>query len=160
MRILREDYGNEDIDELLCYFMKTVLRIQKYGGARIPIDVTFQEPINTYLEIAINLMEYAQPIEITELVLQIEYEQIFLNYKLTKTQITLLVLIKELSKHIRFDENRTDFLLSTSNIWNHKANTYATKTLYCNLPLEIQKREGLDSILKNIPKSFLEPNNF
>lgn len=157
---LRKDYGNEDIDELFCYFMKTVLRIQKNGAAQIPIDVTFEEPINTYLKIAINLMEDAQPAEITELVLQTEYEQIFLNNTPTKTQITLLVLIKELSKHIRFDKDMTDFLLSTANLWNDKANAYATKTLYCNLPLEIQKREGMDFILKNIPKSFLEPDNF
>lgn len=157
---LRKDYGNEEIDELFCYFMRTVLRIQKNGAVRIPIDVSFEEPVNTYLKTAVNLMEDAQPPEITELVLQIEYDQILLKNTLTKTQITLLVLIRELSKHIRFDKDMTGFLLSTGNLWNEKANVYATKTFYCNMPLEIQKREGFDFILKNIPESFLEPDNF
>lgn len=105
-------------------------------------------------------MKKAQPLEITELILQIEYEHILLQRALTKTQITLLVLINELSKHIRFDKEMTDYLLSTENLWNNTATAYATKTFYCNMPLEAQKRNGFDIILKSIPNNFLEPNNF
>lgn len=157
---LRSEYGNPMVDDLLCYFMKTILRIRKYGAARIPIDVAFGEPVDGYLKTAVDLMEDAQVPETTDIILQIELGRILAEQKPSREQLTALILIKELTMHIRFDEDPSDYLLSTSSLWNNKVNEYACRTFYCNLPPEILKKQGMDEILALIPPEQLKRDDF
>lgn len=157
---VRQNYGCEDLDQIFCYFMRTVLRLQKNGVEELPVEFEGEEPVKGFLQLCTKLLIEGEPPETTELILQSEYDYVLCKYNMSLKQIMEILLIKNLSWHIHFDDNYFDYLLSTSNLWQDRANEYACRTLYANLPLEIQKREGYDKILSLLPNEMLEPDNY
>lgn len=61
------------------------------------------------------------------MILQTEYDDILKSFDLRLSQIMQLQLIKEISQHIHYDKDCFAYLLSTSGLWQDKANEYATK---------------------------------
>lgn len=157
---VRQKYGCEELDSIFCYFMRTVLRLQKSGVEDLPVEFEGEEPVRGFLKLCVEMLIGGEPPETTELILQSEYDYVLCKYKPGMKQIMEMRLIKNLSWHIHFDDNYFDYLISTSNLWQDKANEYACRTFYANLPLEIQKREGYDKTLRLLPDEMLELDNY
>lgn len=155
---MRQRYGNPELDQIFCYFMRTALRIQKSGVEELPIAFDAEEPVKRYMRLAMELLIDGQCPEISNLILQSEYDDILKSFDLSLSQIMQLQLIKDISQHIHYDKDCFAYLLSTSGLWQDKANEYATKTFYGNLPSEKYYQEK--EILKYIPEEMLELDNF
>ena len=76
MRTIKQRYSNEKLDEIICYFMKIILRLQNSGIEKLPIENQFEQPIKNYLQLAVELIIDGQPIEISDLILDTEYDVI------------------------------------------------------------------------------------
>lgn len=162
---MRQEYGNDSVDELFCFFMKTVLRIKKKGVLGIHIDISINEIIDGYLAIAIPFLTNGIGPDLSDLLLQTEYDYLLLNKQVNKNDILLLNLIRRFIKQMQLGE--LEIGGGIVNIWNNKAFEYAQKTFYCNFPLDIQKKHGWNQELNMLlklprfnPATFFEPDNF
>lgn len=145
-------YDNDDLDDIIRYFMKTILNLQKTGIEKLPLENDFQEPLKSFLACAMQLLIDGQLPEISRIILDSEYDLILNHGKLDIETIVNLKMIQELSWHIHFDDNYYDYILSTGNLWGNAALEYATLTFYPNLPAEIKEKHNIAELIKYVPK--------
>ncbi len=157
---IHQKYRSEKLDDIFCYFMKTILRLEKTGIGSLPVEFEGEEPVKGFLMLSMRLLTEAEPPETTRLILQSEYDYIVQSLHPDCGKILELQLIKNLSEHMRFDENDYEYLLQTENLWQDKANAYACRTFYGNLPPKVQKRGGYDKILSHMPEEMLDLDNY
>lgn len=158
---MRNQYGSELLDDIFIYFMRTALRLQKSGVEHLPVTFDGPEPVRQYLALAMDLLTGGEPPAVTGLILQTQYDRMLASPTQDMRLIPALRLIKELSEHIHFDACPFTYLLETANLWQEKANEFACRTFYVNLPPQLQKSGGYDAILAPLAaRGMLEPDNY
>lgn len=160
MRTIKQRYSNEVLDEIVCYFMKTILRLQNSGIEKLPIENQFEQPVKNYLELAVELIIDGQPVEISDLILDTEYDTILVSDDTDVNTLLVLRMIKELSKHIHYDNDYYGYILSTSNLWGNKVVEYAAKTFYPNISNEFKEKYGINELIKYIPQELFQLDDY
>lgn len=140
MSVRSIQYDSENLDRIICYFMRTILHLQNTGVEDLPLENKLAEPFRSYTDTAMKLLVDGQPPEVAQLVLNAEYDAILSRGQVTVETAMGLHLIKELSLHIHYDRDYYAYLLSTENLWGNMALEYASFTFYPNLPEEIKDR--------------------
>ena len=116
---------------------------KKTGGniiEKLPLENNFEEPLKSFIDIAVGLIIDGQPPETASLILDAEYDVILNTGAVSVKTAMSLRLIKELSLHIHYDEDYYSYLLSTDNLWGNEVSEYASQTFYPNLPEEIKEK--------------------
>ena len=149
---IKSRYTNEILDSIFRYFMRIVLHLQNSGIEKLPLENDFDEPLKSYMDIAVDLIIDGQPPEIARLILNAEYDSILSETAVSAKTALSLLLIKELSWHIHYDENYYGYLLSTVNLWGNDVFEYASRTFYPNLPEEIKERYQIHDLIKYMPQ--------
>ena len=152
MDSIKSRYSNEILDKIFRYFMRTVLHLQNSGIENLPLENDFEEPLKSFLDIAVDLIIDGQPPEISRLILDAEYDAKISDAAVSVKTAMSLRLIKELSWHIHYDEDLYKYLLSTVNLWGNEISEYAARTFYPNLPEEIMERYQIHDLIKYMPK--------
>lgn len=151
MGMLTNRYSNDCFRDIIIYFMKTVLYLEKSGIEELPLKNHFQEPLKSYLDLALELLIDGQPPETADLILSAEYDAL-LSRGLTVEQALNLRAVKELSLHIHYDSDYYNYLLSLNNLWGNEAQEFACRTFYPNLPEEIKIKYQIYDLIKYIPQ--------
>ena len=149
---IKSRYSNEILDRIFCYFMRIVLHLQSSGIEKLPLENNFEEPLKSFIDIAVGLIIDGQPPVIASLILDAEYDIILSTGTVSVKTAMSLRLIKELSWHIHYDEDYYSYLLSTDNLWGNEVFEYASRTFYPNLPEEIKEKYQIHDLIKYIPK--------
>jgi len=160
MSTIKQRYSNEVLDEIICYFMKTILRLQNSGIEKLPIENHFMQPVKSYLELAVELIIDGQPVEISELILDTEYDAILVGGGVDTKTLLVLRMIGELSKHIHYDDDYYGYMLSTTNLWGNRVFEYATKTFYPNLPDEFKVKYKISELISYIPQQMFQLDDY
>ena len=145
---IKSRYSNEILDRIFRYFMRMVLHLQNSGIEKLPLENDFEEPLKSYMDIAVDLIIDGQPPEIASLILDAEYDSILSETAVSAKTALSLRLIKELSWHIHYDEDYYGYLLSTVNLWGNEVFEYASRTFYPNLPEEIKEKYQIHDLIK------------
>ena len=149
---IKSRYGNEILDRIFRYFMRIVLHMQSSGIEKLPLENNFEEPLKSFIDIAVGLIIDGQPPEIASLILDAEYDVILNTGAVSVKTAMSLRLIKELSLHIHYDEDYYSYLLSTDNLWGNEVSEYVSRTFYPNLPEEIKEKYKIHDLIKYMPK--------
>ena len=149
---IKSRYSNEILDRIFCYFMRIVLHLQSSGIEKLPLENNFEEPLKSFIDIAVGLIIDGQPPVIASLILDAEYDIILSTGAVSVKTAMSLRLIKELSWHIHYGEDYYSYLLSTDNLWGNEVFEYASRTFYPNLPEEIKEKYQIHDLIKYIPK--------
>ena len=161
MKNVRNEFGSEDLDRTFRYFMRTVLRMEKKGLLSLPVENDLKtEPSRSFLDLSVRMITDAQPQEIARTILESQYDFILSNSQLPASTAMQMLLIEELSLHIHYDKDPSQFLLSTGNLWQNLAEEFACLTFYPNFPPEWQKAHGVYEIVQNIPKKMLRLSDY
>ena len=149
---IKSRYTNEILDSIFRYFMRMVLHLQNSGIEKLPLENDFDEPLKSFMNIAVDLIIDGQPPEIARLILDAEYDSILSGTAVSAKTALSLRLIKELSWHIHYEEDYYGYLLSTENLWGNEVFEYAARTFYPNLPEEIKERYQIHDLIKYMPQ--------
>ena len=149
---IKSRYTNEILDSIFRYFMRMVLHLQNSGIEKLPLENDFEEPLKSFMNIAVDLIIDGQPPEIARLILDAEYDSILSETAVSAKTALSLRLIKELSWHIHYEEDYYGYLLSTENLWGNEVFEYAARTFYPNLPEEIKERYQIHDLIKYMPQ--------
>ncbi len=149
---IKSRYGNENLDRIFRYFMRIVLHLQNSGIEDLPLENDFEEPLKSFMDIAVDLIIDGQPPEIARLILDAEYDAVLSKATVSVKTAMSLRMIKELSWHIHYDDDYYGYLLSTENLWGNEVCKYASLTFYPNLPEEIKEKYQIHDLIKYIPK--------
>ena len=102
---IKSRYRYEILDKIFCYFMRIVLHLQNSGIEKLPLENDFEEPLKSFIDIAVGLIIDGQPPEIASLILDAEYDAILSGTSVSVKTAISMRLIKELSWHIHYDED-------------------------------------------------------
>ena len=160
MKSIKDRYSNPVLDEVVCYFMKTILQLQENGIENLPLRHSFTEPIKNYLELAIELLMDGQPLEVSELILSAEYDVLLKRDDVDVQTLLNLRMIQELSSHIHYDDDYYGYILSTGNLWGNKVLEYASRTFYPNLPEEVKEKYQINDLIKYMPQEMFRLNDY
>lgn len=149
---IKSRYSHEILDRIFRYFMRIVLHLQNSGIENLPLQNDFEEPLKSFIDIAVDLIIDGQPPGIASLIMDAEYDAILSRTSVSVKTAISMRLIKELSWHIHYDEDYYGYLLSTENLWGNEVFEYASQTFYPNLPEEIKERYQIHDLIKYIPK--------
>lgn len=158
---VRKEFGSENLDKILRYFMRTVIRMEKSGMLSLPVENDLKgEPLRSYLELCMRFVTDAQPEEVSRPILESQYDFILNNSKLPPETALEMWICRELSLHIHYDRDPYEFIFHTGNLWGDLANEFACRTFYPNMPAEMQEKYGVDEIVKHIPEGLLRPEDY
>lgn len=157
---VRSRYSNDTLDEVFCYFMRTILHFQETGIEKLPLENHLPEPLRSYMDIAMELMIGGQPPEPSRIILESEYDVLLHHGKPDIKTVMCLQLIKELSYHIHLDKDYYGYLLSTWNLWGNRTMEYAAVTFYPNLPGEIRQKYHIDDLIKYMPREMFRLDDY
>lgn len=164
MNIRGSKRDNPDLDQIICYFMRTVLHIEKSGLADLPLENTVEkEPYRSFLDRCMGIFCQCNPPELTQLLLGAEYDALLSQGPLTAEQTLGLRAIKELCWHVYYDREGgpCGYLDSTGNLWGQQANQYAWWTYYPNLPEDVRKELHVsEEALAMIPREMLRLDDY
>ena len=149
---IKSRYSNEVLDRIFSYFMRMVLHLQNSGIEKLPLENNFEEPLKSFIDIAVGLIIDGQPPEIASLILDAEYDAVLSRATVSVKTAMSLQLIKELSWHIHYDKDYYGYLLSTVNLWGNEVFKYASRTFYPNPSEEIKERYQIHDLIKYMPK--------
>ena len=65
---IHQKYRSEKLDDIFCYFMKTILRLEKTGIGSLPVEFEGEEPVKGFLMLSMRLLTEAEPPETTRLI--------------------------------------------------------------------------------------------
>ena len=152
---------NPELDEIVCYFMRTILNRQKSGIINLPLDNPLtQEPARSFLDQCMDIYCQACVPELAALLLDVEYDAVLSQGPLTARQVLSLRVIKELTWHIYYDEDPYTYLDTTGSLWGQKAMEYSWRTYYPNLPPEAIKKLHWENELAAFPEELRQPDNY
>lgn len=161
MANVRNEFGSENIDKILRYFMRTLIRIEKSGMLALPVENDLAgEPMRSYLDLCMRFVTDAQPEEVSRPILESQYDFILANSQLPKEAALEMWLIRELSLHIHYDRDPYEFIFHTGNLWGPAAEEFACRTFYPNMPADKREKYGVDEVLGHIPEGFLRPEDY
>ena len=153
-------YDSEALDHIICYFMRTVLRLQKSGIENLPLKNTLDEPYQAFLDTAISIFLDSPNPELARLILEAEYDAAISCGQISAETALGLQLIKEFTWHVHYDEDNYSYLLSTENIWGNTALEYANLTFYPNLPEEIKCKYRIHDLIAIIPEKMFRLDDY
>ena len=153
-------YDSEHLDQIICYFMRTILHLQASGIENLPLENNLADPWNGFLDIAMETFLACPSPEIARLVLESEYDKVLHCEQVSKEVIMGLQLIKEFTWHIHYDKDFYSYLLSTENIWGNCALEYAALTFYPNLPDNVKEKHHIFELIQHIPETMLRLNDY
>lgn len=153
-------YDNAELDGVIRYFMRTILHLQKAGMADLPLELDLREPLKSYLSKAMKLLIGGASMELSQLILNAEYDAIVSSEPVNVETALSLRLIKELSLHIHFDDDNCGYLFSTAELWGNAALEYASMTFYPNLPAEIGEKYHIPELIAYIPQDRFRLNDY
>lgn len=153
-------YDSENLDHIICYFMRMILQLQKFGIENLPLQNTLPEPYKTFLDTAMGVFLDSPNPELARLILEAEYDATISCGQISTETALGLQLIKEFTWHIHYDEDYYSYLLSTENIWGNTALEYANLTFYPNLPEEIKCQHGIDDVIAIIPEKMFRLDDY
>lgn len=148
---IKQRYGSNMLNEIILYFMRTILHLEKSGIENLPLTNSFPEPIRRFLDIAIELIIDGQPPEVSALILDTEYDMTMQQKEIATQTVLALRVIRELSWHIHYDEDCYGYMLMTNNLWGNSVFEYATRTFYPNFPDEIKDKYHIHDLIKHMP---------
>ncbi len=125
---------------------------EESGIEKLPLENDFEEPLKSFMDVAVDLIIGGQPAEISDLILNAEYDAVLSGGRVSIKTAMNLRLIKELSWHIHYDEDYYGYLLSTENLWGNEVFEYASRTFYPNLPEEVKEKYRIYDLIKYMPK--------
>lgn len=157
---IKSRYSNEVLDRVFRYFMRIVLHLQNSGIEKLPLENDFEEPLKSFMDIAVDLIIDGQPPEISRLVLRAEYDAVLSETTVSVETAMGLRLIKELSWHIHYDKDYYEYLLSTENLWGNEVFEYASRTFYPNLPEEVKEKYQIHDLIKYMPQEAFRLDDF
>lgn len=157
---IKQRYGSGMLDEIVLYFMRTILHLQKSGIEDLPLANSFCEPVKGFLDLAIELIMDGQPPEISALILDTEYDMILRQREITKETVLGLRMIRELSWHIHYDEDYYGYILMTDNLWGNRVFEYASRTFYPNFPDEIKDKYHIYDLIKYVPQELFRLEDY
>lgn len=146
---IKSRYSNEVLDRIFRYFMRMILHLQKSGIEKLPLENDFEEPLKSFIDVAVDLIIDGQPPEISDLILNAEYDAVLSGGRVSVKTAMSLRLIKELSWHIHFDKDYYGYLLSTVNLWGNEVFEYASRTFYPNLPEDVKEKYRIHDLIKS-----------
>ncbi|MCI8477342.1 MAG: hypothetical protein HFE97_03190 [Oscillospiraceae bacterium] len=136
IRSLKRD--NKTLDQIVCYFMETVIHRQVSGVEDLPLENPLEEPFRSFLDAAMEAALSASGPTLTRLILEAEYSAAVSWGVMTAEETLNLQVIKELAWHSYYDLDPYGYLLETENLWGNDALIYAARTFYPTLPEEIR----------------------
>jgi len=157
---IKSRYSNEVLDRIFRFFMRIILHLQESGIEKLPLENDFEEPLESFIDVAVDLIIDGQPPEIASLILDAEYDAVLSGAAVSVKTAMSLRLIKELSWHIHYDEDYYGYLLSTENLWGNEIIEYATRTFYPNLPEEVKEKYQIHDLIKYMPKEAFRLNDY
>lgn len=101
-----------------------------------------------------------QPPEISDLILDAEYDTIVSNEGITEELAFVLRMIRELSYHIHYDSDYYRYILSTDNLWGNEIFEYASCTFYPNMPDDARHRYHIDGLIRHMPEYMLKRDDY
>ena len=153
---------NPEWDKIICYFMRTVLHIEKRGLIGLPLKNPLEEPCKSFLDRCMEIFCECFVPEVAQLLLDAEYDALLSQGPLTAEQTLCLRTIKELCWHIYYDQKDgpyryLDHLVGMG--W--QSNEYAWRTYYPNLPEDVRKSLHVDEdVLARIPREMLRLDDY
>lgn len=157
---IRQRYRSDLSDEIIIYFMKTILHVQESGIEDLPLTHSLAEPLKSFLDLAVELIIDGQPPEVAALILDAKHDVILQKDKLTTQTALALRLIRELSWHIHYDEDYYGYILMTDNLWGNRVSEYASRTFYPNLPEEIKDQYRIHDLIKYMPPEMFRMEDY
>lgn len=148
------------LDEIIIYFMKTILHLQESGIEKLPLEYKFQEPIKSYIKLSVDLIMEGELETVTDLIMRTEYDHILKKYDCDTQVMLCLNVIRTLSSHIHYDTDYYHYILSLENIWGNNVFEYASKTFYINIPDEYRDKYKINELIKHIPFEMMQPHNY
>lgn len=153
-------YDSDNLDRIICYFMKTILHLQTSGIENLPLLNNLDEPWRSFLDAAMEIFLSSPAPELSRLILESEYDTILHCGHVSTETVIGLQLIKELTWHIHYDGDYYSYLLSTDNLWGNSALEYATLTFYPNLPENVKAKYRIYNLIQYVPENMLRLNDF
>lgn len=151
MSIRSLGYDSEQLDLIFLYFMRTALRVWKSGVERLPVTNNLPAPWKSLLDAAMGIFLSATGPEIGRPLLEAEHAAAMSRGPLSVETALGMELIKDLTWHIRYDEDPFGYLLATENLWGNDALEYASLTLYPSLPEDLQEKYHIRDLIACIP---------
>ncbi|HIV61331.1 MAG TPA: hypothetical protein H9746_00530 [Candidatus Butyricicoccus avistercoris] len=136
-------YDSENLDTIICYFMKTILELEKNGVLNLPLENTLVEPYKTFLDTAMEIFMRSPSPELAHLILDAEYDCILSNGHFSTETILGLKLIKEFTFHIHYDADYYEYFLATENMWGLDAIEFAHLNFYPYLSEDIKSKHHI-----------------
>ena len=87
-------YDSENLDTIICYFMKTIIELEQNGVLNLPLKNTLDEPYKTFLDTAMEIFMRSPSPELAYLILDAEYDCTLNNGHFFTETILGLKLIK------------------------------------------------------------------
>lgn len=160
MSVRSHGYDNENLDKVFCYFMRVILHLQKSGVEDLPLENNLPSPYKSFLDTAMEIFLSATTPELARLILEAEYDVLLSRKEATLEVVLGLQSIKELTWHIRYDNDYYGYLFSTENIWGNSAIEYSSLTFYPNLTEEVQHKYYNRKLMERIPFHMFQPDNY
>lgn len=156
-------YDSDNLDRIICYFMRTILHLQASGVKDLPLENNLSEPWHTFLDTVMKIFLESPAPEIARLVLESEYVTALHHEQSEQISTELIMgfqLIKEFAWHIHYDKDYYSYFLSTENLWGNDAIQFATLTFYPNLPNDIKEKYHISELIQYVPKTMFQLNNY
>lgn len=157
---IKQRYQSNVSDDIILYFMRIILHLQKSGIDNLPLEQSFLEPIKSFLNLAVQLIIDGQPHEISALILDTEYDMILHKEQITSETVLGLRMIRELSWHIHYDDDYYGYILMTDNLWGNRVFEYAARTFYPNLPDRIKDQYHIHDLIKYMPQELFRLEDY
>ncbi|MDE7132099.1 MAG: hypothetical protein K2O65_09925 [Lachnospiraceae bacterium] len=157
---IKQRYQSNVSDDIILYFMRTILHLQKSGIEDLPLEQSFSKPINDFLNLAMELIIDGQPPEVSTLILDTEYDMILHKEEITSEIVLGLRLIMKLSWHIHYDEDSYEYILMTGDLWGNRVSEYAARTFYPNLPDVIKDKYHIHDLIKYMPQEMFKLEDY
>lgn len=159
-RSIKQRYQSDLSDDIILYFMRTILHLQRSGIENLPLEQSFPEPVKSFLSLAIELIIDGQPPEVSALILDAEYDMILHEEQVTTMIVLGLRMVRALSWHIHYDTDYYEYILMTENLWGNRVSEYASRTFYPNLPDEIKDKYQIRDLIKYIPQEMFKLEDY
>lgn len=162
MNIRDQLRDNPELDQIICYFMRTALHIEKHGFLDLPLENPLEGPCKSFLDRCMEIFCECFVPEVSQLLLDAEYDAVLSQGPLTAEQTLCLRTIKELCWHIYYDQEGGPYSYLEHFVGlGRQSNEYAWRTYYPNLPEDVRKALHVDEdLLAMIPRETLRLDDY
>lgn len=80
-------YDSDNLDQIVCYFMKTILHLQTSGVENLPLENKLAEPWKAFLDTAMKIFLASPSPELSRLILEAEHNTILQKGQISKETV-------------------------------------------------------------------------